>query len=278
MKRQLTAMLAAMMLVLSIGLVSATTDVDTTWSGSGNFETHVYAGDDAETHFWTGGNVISGEFHATDSDNNPYNYGVDNFNTWSKAAVANGGFIESETLRTDSKDSSYGAAGQRVYSYIGSSNVAEYAYNTNTNYASMSNNQYGQPTWTTNGYQLEASGSSFQMMHQLTDADGDGANIQATGSGSGATKLMASTSGGSAFNFGHLSVGGHGEAWDDNFALYDGSGAGTVTLNAWADNGLDLHDFATHVPGDGNDDSAQAHISFTYAGDFEFKDFGVKGN
>lgn len=276
MKKILSMGLIAML--LTMGMALAETSVDTTWTGGGSFETHVYSGDDAETHFWTGGNAIAGEFHATDSDNNPYTYGVDNFNTWSKASVANGGFIESDTYRTDSKESMYGDAGQRVYSYIESTDMAEYAYNTNTNYASMTNNQYGKPTWTTNGYQLEATGSSFYMKHQLTDADGDGANLIASGSGFGATKLMASTAGGSAFNFGHLGVAGHGEAWDDNFAKYDGEGVGTVTLNAWADNGLDLHDFAMHVPGDGSDDSAQAHLQFTYAGDFNFKDFGVKGN
>ena len=57
---------------IAISGVNAATTVDTAWNGAGTFETHFNAGDDATADFWTGGSLISGEWHATDSDNNPY--------------------------------------------------------------------------------------------------------------------------------------------------------------------------------------------------------------
>ncbi len=275
MKKILIAILAS--LVMVIGIASATTTVDTTWDGGGIMHTVFNSGDDYSATLDTTGTFFSGQFHATDYDDNPYSYGVDSSKSNVVASVTNGE-IEYTANRLDSK-SSYGAAGQTSYSYVGSSGTAAMAWTTKTNYASMDNCQYSQPT-TTNGKNFEATGSVYMIQHQITDSSGDGANFLASGDGSAMIKLQGETSAGSAFNMGHLPVCGDGKAWCNNYATFAGTGSGDFNVNAWADNDLSVHNSGTPwtIPGDGSDDSAQFNLHVSYAGDWSMPDFGVKGN
>ena len=137
---------------------------------------------------------------------------------------------------------------------------------------------------TINGKNFEATGSSYVIDHGLTDADGDGAQVMATGSGSAMIKLQGEKAGGqnSYFNMGSLSVCGDGCAWDNNYATFSGTGTGDFNVYAWADNGIDVGANCCgkqwSIPGDGSDNSATYDLHVGYAGTWSMPDFGVKGN
>ena len=272
------AILASLLVIaMAPAFAAAQTTVDTIWSGAGGLNIDFYAGDDAESHFWTGGNGIAGEFHGKDSDNNPYNYNVDTVDSFVAASVSNGGFMQFENIRLDSKTSMYGNPGQRSYTYIDTDDFAEMSYGSWTNYAEMKNCQYSRSPKTTNGKNFEAYGS-YIIEHSLTDADNDGAVVLAYGDGSAKIKLQGETSRGSAFNFGHLSVCGDDCAWDNNYATFDGTGTGNFEVHAHADNELSIHEGGWTIPGDGTDNSATYDLLVGYAGTWSWDDFGVKGS
>lgn len=270
-------------LALSVPVLAATT-VDHTWSGSGLFQTHVVAGNDRTSHFETAGNFVNGQYHLTDSEDNPYGYGVNTVNNWATASVSGGGYVYAWDTRDDSKTSMYGSAGQLsetgMYTNDGS---IEYAFRGWTNYAEMGNCQYGWPK-TPGGKNFEISGSDFYMYHTITDSAGDGAQVSVSGIGSASLKLQGEKSGGSGgyFNMGSLPVCGDGCAWKNNYATFTGTGAGTFTVDAWADNSLTVGcpscSSGFTIPGTGADDSAQYHLGIVYGGTFSWQDFGVAGN
>jgi len=273
-------------LLLTIGIVSATTTVDTTWSGSGNLDTHFVSGNDAHSDFWTGGSVIWGNYKATDVDDNPHSYGVDTTYSSVDAGISGGGFLKFQNQRDDSKVSAYGNAGQNSYSYISTlDGTAEMAWYSWTNYAEMANCEYGtgKPK-TTSGKNFEASGSNYHMYHTLTDADGDGAYFEGYGSGSAMVKLQGEKSGGTSsyFNMGSLPICGDGCAWNNNYATYSGTGSGDFEVHGWADNGLTVgcptcgNGFT--IPGDGSDNSATYDLHVGYSGTWSNSNFGVAGN
>jgi hypothetical protein len=281
MKRILSALVA---LVLLATPVLAQTTVDNYWFGSGNLQTYFTAGDDAHSYLDTAGAGIAGEFHGVDNDDNPHGYNVDTVTSSVDASVF-AGYIQFENWRDDSKTSMYGNPGQHSYSYVGSSGTGEMAWYSWTNYAEMANCEYKKPT-TTSGKNFEASGSSFIIDHWLTDASGDGANVLATGSGSAQIKLMGEKAGGkdTYFNMGFLPVCGDGCAWDNNYATFDASGTGTLSLSGWADNSLTVGAcpsgscVGVTIPGDGSDNSATYNLVIGYSGVFNYPDFGIKGN
>jgi len=290
MKNKILAGLITLLVISAPAL--AETTVDTTWDTNGYTDMSIdfYSGDDMESHFKTQALATKGEYHAKDYDNDPYSYGVDTNKAWLDASISNGGWMDFETKRTDSKISMYGNAGQRTYSKVYSyDGTAEMAFYTQTNYAEMGNCQYGKGT-TTNGVNFEASGTGteeflgYKIYHELTDADEDGAYISAYGHGSAEVKLQGEKAGGknSYYNMGSLKVCGDGCAWKDNYATFDGSGTGVFKQYAWADNEIDVGcpDCATgyNIPGDGSDNSAKYYLEINYAGDFSYDDFGVRGN
>ncbi len=263
--------------ILVIGTpVLAQTTVDTEWEGSGHFETHFVAGDDANSDFWTTGSYIKGEYHAIDKDDNPYGYGIDTVDAWVKASVSDG-FMEFLNERKDSHERMYGRAGQISYTYIWTNESAEMAFGTNTNYARLRDCQYSRNK-TTQGRQFEATGNHY-IYHMLTDSDGDGAALIVDAVGSSKVRLMGSESWGSSFNFGSLPVCGDGCAWYDHYADFEGSGKGDFYLHGWADNELTIgccgHGWT--IPGDGSDDSAAYDLHVRYAGDWSYPDLGIKG-
>ncbi len=264
------------LLVVSIALlitsVSAQTILDMNWDGTGAVDVNFDSADDASMGFHTNGGYISGNLYAKDYDNNPYGYGVDSFLTTTNAYVE-GGFIEYAVNRTDSK-TSYGAAGQKSYSFVGSTGNASMDYRVSTDYASMKACQYGFAS----SKNFEANGGYFEVLHTLTDSDDDGASVYVEGSGSAVIKLMGAQSAGSSFNMGHLGVCGDGEAWDDNYAKLQASGTGVFNVNAWADNSISIHEGGWTIPGDGTDNSAFYDLAIGYSGDLNYLDFGVAGN
>ena len=257
------------MLLLAVG-VSASTTVNTNWNGGGNFDVHFVAGDDATSDFWTSGNLISGNYQATDSDNNPYGYGVDSVTTQVEADVANGGWMQFRNERTDSKESAYGNAGEVSYSYVKSSDgTAGLNFRTGMNYASMSNSQYG---WNSNNH-FTASGSSFIVQHSLYDDTGEGAWIQNTGSGTTNINLMSESTWGKTGSFEF----GKGCGCYTN-AEVSATGSGVFEVGAVADNQIDADVLPFTIYGDGSSGSAKYLLSATYGNGFDFGNFALSGN
>jgi len=285
-------------LILSIAIVAgmlalpvsgAATNTDVVWSGGGAMSINFQSGDDMQAQFMTGGSAINGEFHGVDNDDNPYGYNVDTSTAYVGADISGAGSFM--TLQVDRQDGAgmYGGTGQQTWTNVMlNSGTAEMSFGTSTNYAGMTNAQYG---WmysgsapyspTTNGVTFEAAGE-YIVLHQTTDADGDGANVAATGNGSTEIKMMGETSQGSGFNMGRLPVAGDGTAWLGNYATFTGTGDGQLQLNAWADNGLtiwsDTNAGQFTVPGDGTNDSASFNMTVNYAGTWSWGDFGMSGN
>jgi len=222
MKKGLIIGLAVLMVIGLSTMVIAQTTSDSYWSGAGTFDTHFYSGDDAEAHFWTGGNSISGEFHGTDSGNNPYGYSVDDTNVNTRADV-NNGYMEFKFERTDfathpsageggTTPYMYGDAGQESYTWVTASDAATFDWNATTNYAGMKCCNYGFQ----NNNQITANGD-FYVEHYIIDGDTvgfsspwtatfgnmEGGFYTAGGTGGSVTiNDMSDEAGGSSFNLG----------------------------------------------------------------------------
>jgi len=246
--------LSVILMLLAVG-VSAETTVDTTWAGSGNFNTHFVAGDDATADFSTGGSVISGEWHATDSDNNPYNYGVDSVEAKVKASVENG-FMEYNFDRTDSK-SSYGDAGQNSYTFIGSSGTGDLAWRSTSNYASLKSSNYG---WQANG-QIQATGNQ-EIIHTFgTATEWAGMHVVADATTYISDMSEGSNSGGYVF--------GKGLGCYTN-AEVDIVGSGTFDLDAYADNSI--------VTDTGITTDGYLNIHSVFGSGFHYNNFALEGS
>jgi len=197
------ALVVALILVPSTVLADDPTQVDMNWDGSGFVGTTVNTGD-ATTNFATAGNYINGSFTATDSNNNPYNYGVDSFSAYLNANVGNGGYIEMTTDRFTSKESMYGPAGQQSGAFVGTSDgSAAMAVRTTTNYAAMKD-----PTYTyqlPGGHNIVVDGSYYEINRWVSDGQGNSGSILSNGAGSAILDCMcteASGNGGVRFGWG----------------------------------------------------------------------------
>ena len=255
--KQTIGILVAML--FCIGIASATTSVDTNWNGAGSFDTHFIAGDDAQADFWTNGNFISGSFQATDSDNNPYNYGVDSVEAKVKASVTDG-WMKYNFDRTDAKSSMYGDAGQNSYTFIGSSGTGDLAWRSTSNYASLSSSNYG---WQANG-QIQATGNQY-IFHSfyIDDSYSEGAEIKFSGIASTVITDMSEKSGKSSYTF------GKGCGCYTN-AEVDIVGSGTFDLNAYADNSI--------VTDTGITTDGFLNIHSEFGSGFHYNNFALSGN
>lgn len=258
MKKTTISLLA--MLMLTIGLVSASTTTETIWDGSGIVETTFVAGDDAKGHFKIMGDEIFGEYHVTDFEDNPYGYGVDTVETKVKANLENGA-LEYVFNKTDNYEPMYGEAGQKSYTYIGSDDTASFAWRTNSNYARMSNSNWG---WQANG-QMQATGNHL-IYHSFFIDDGynEGASIEVNANADTTITDMCEDSWVSSFRFGK----GCGCYTNANVEI---EGSGTFDLNAWADNNIVTDNGITVSGGHLN-----IHSSFT--GGFQFDNFALEGD
>ena len=255
-----TKILTILAMLMMVGAVSAgPTTVDIAWLGGGNFETHFVAGDDATSDFWTGGSAISGEWHATDSNNNPYGYGVDSVATKVKAAADNG-FIEYKFDRLDSK-SSYGPAGQVSYTLmnnmIGTGGTSDFAWSSTSNYASLKSCNYG---WQANG-QMQATGN-----HEITHTFGtstEWAGMHVVADATTSISDMSETSSNGGYTF------GKGCGCYTN-AEVDIVGTGTFDLDAYADNSIVTD---TGITTDGH-----LNIHSDFGSGFHYDNFALSGN
>ena len=241
---------------IAIGGVSAATTVNTNWNGAGTFDTHFNAGDDATADFWTGGSLIAGEWHATDSDNNPYNYGVDNVEAKVKANATNG-FVEYKFDRTDAK-TSYGEAGQESYTLINSVGTANFAWRSTSNYASLSSSNYG---WQANG-QMQATGK-HTIIHTFATNPTEWAGLRVVADGTSYISDMSEGSSNSGYTF------GKGLGCYTN-AEVDIVGAGSFDLNAYADNSI--------VTDTGITTDGFLNIHSDFASGFHYNNFALTGN
>ena len=192
MKRLLVSLVLALILVVGISGVALADDpttVTVTWAGGGAVGAGVNSGD-AVTTFSTSGNAVSGTFTATDSNDNPYSYGVDTFTTKLVASVTDG-WITSLTDRLTSKTSMYGAPGQQSYSFLGvSGGTGSVALRTISNFASMID-----PTYThqlTGGHNIIANANSYLMQRLVTASDGSFGSFIASGNGQAELGSMVS--------------------------------------------------------------------------------------
>ncbi|MEA3453105.1 MAG: hypothetical protein U9Q96_02095 [Patescibacteria group bacterium] len=267
------------LVVVCYAVAFAQTTVDVEFDGGGWYNIDVVAGDDATSFVDINASFASGGFHFVDKDDNPYSYNVDTTTSFLGAQIVDG-TIQYEYLRQDDKTG--GGSGQRSYTLISVDGIAELAFGQRSNYHDMTNCQYG---WvysgsspydpTSNGVQFQAAGL-YGVYHSLQDSSGDGAFVNAWGDGSVDIKMMGQKSQGSSFNFGHLSVCGDGEAWDNNYAVFDGDGQGEVVFRAWADNQISVHEGGIVIPGGGT--GAIYDLDIVYNGVWSYPDFGLSGN
>lgn len=224
--RRIAAMVC-LVAVFSIAALAVPTTVDVDWDVFGGTTPLVITfqnGDDSVGTVVTLGAEMYGTFHAEDADNNPYNYQVDNGLFELKAGVISGGGISFNVVRTDSKASSYGPAGQVINSEVWTvDGVAYLARRTATNYASASNPNYAFQS----NDQYQAAGTSYGILHSIMTGDGDAVAVQAFGNGSGVLTDMSDYVGGTGFTF------GEGLGCYEN-SDYVATGAGSYQLQAIA--------------------------------------------
>ncbi len=285
----------ALLMMFTLPALADPTTTDVVWSGGGTLNIDFASSNDMMAQFDAAGFAHAGQFHGKNFADNPYIYNVDTATAFVKATLTGGGsgfpdsWMSFQVDRLDSKTSSYGPAGQQTYSYIETDGTAEMAFGTNTNYAAMTNAQWGWANppppaygWTTNGKNFEATGYHY-IEHKITDSDGDGAMVEAWGAGptTSMIKCMGETSQGSAFNMASLPVCGDTLAWDGNYGTFNGSGVGQFHVGAWADNGLTIgaiNGSEWTIPGNGSNDSATYNLWVNYAGTWGWTDYGVRGN
>jgi len=275
---------------------SGPTETTVTWNDAQTINVKVIAGDDGTVTVIASGLDLSGAgacdgvLYVKDANDNPYNYQVDTITAYLTADIVDQttgfatGTISFTTTRDDSWESMYGNAGEvstsRASCLFGS---AEINFMTWTNYAKMGNGQYAlrliTSEWEEN---LRANGITWSLYHSIVDGDpnDDGAFVAANGLiGSGEIKLMGEEAGDSWFNMGCLPVCGDGEAWDNNYAKFKGTGWGTFHVHAEGDNGLFVHEGGISIPGGGTEFTEAVYdLNINYMGTFAFPDFGIKGS
>jgi len=258
MRKTTIAILIVFAMVASVGVATAQTTFKSYWDGSGNFEIHFQSGDDAINDFSTSGANIKGEYHAIDKDDNPYNYNVDTTDVKVKANVEYGGFIRYNFTRTDSYTRMYGNAGQNSYTYITTSDTANFRWHSWSNFAEYRSKNYG---WQ-NSNQIQATGNHF-IYHYIDNGNDEGAEIAIDVDGNTDLTIMNEEANSNGFSF------GKGCGCYRN-AHADITGAGDFTLNAYADHTIDT-DFGIHTDG-----YLGIHAEFTSS--FHFGNFALSGN
>lgn len=245
MKTKIMAILTALLMV---GFVSADpTVIEIDWNTAGTINIDAISSDDFESQFnMFSGNQVFGSFKLTDSDDNPYSYGVDTVTAQVEGAIAGGGFMEFINTRTDSKVSMYGDAGEQSYTYIETSDTAYLNFRTSGNYANLQSCNYGFHA----SNHFGASGN-FLVQHSLNDDTGEVAWIETYGIGTTNIDLMGESTWGKTGSFKF----GKGCGCYTN-ADVSATGTGYFEVGAIADNQIDV-DIGLTVFGDGSAGSAK---------------------
>jgi hypothetical protein len=236
--------------------VNASTTIDTTWDGSGTFRTDFSADDDATNFLDTEGKHIQGEYHAINHEDNPYGYGVNSVEVRTKANIERG-YIEYQYDRTDSKESMYGSAGQRSYTWIGA-DAGQFAWRSTSNFAQMRNCNHG---WQSNG-QFKAQGE-HDIYHSFLINENEGAEFHVSAVGNTEISDMSEDHSGSSYKF------GKGCGCYTN-AKVNILGSGVFDLGAYADNEIKTD---TGITTDG-----YLNIHATFNNKFQYDNFALSGN
>lgn len=235
-----------LMLFMSVGYAAPTT-VDMDWIGGGAINVNTTSGDDATSSFSTfGAGGFSGNLFIKDHDNNPYNYGVDNFETYANAQISGGGYITLTTERLDSNETpepgtNYGPAGQFSHDYVymtGDSSWGAMAMGSQSNFASMKQNTYGKGH-TANGFNYEVENADIFSMGKVLSSDSDVENaerslqLSALGTGSGKMYILGSELNDPDYKGDGLNLGiGCGHNHPNFKPKYYGDGVGSLTLSS----------------------------------------------
>lgn len=212
------------------------TELDMNWDGLGIINVNYTADDDALMNFYANG-WTKGDLYAKDSDNNPYNYGVDNFDAELESEITNGGYLEFAVDRTDSKESSYGPADQSTLTWIGTNETAQLNYRVGTNFAQLRSSNYG---WHSSD-QFLASGN-YEIHHSVTNGDNN-AYLHAVGLGSADIDHMSDDTGNNYIKFGK----GSG-CYTNADTVF--TGAGVFELGAHFDNSMTMGGWTASGPVD----------------------------
>jgi hypothetical protein len=263
------ALFAVLALLIALPVATFASDpIDTvtiTWNGGGLVAGNVNATGDQVYNFAIGANITSGSFTMNNLLDNPYGYGVNSTNA-EFIAMVNGGSATYTTTRTDSYVPMYGAAGQATYSYIfASDGTASMAMWNNSNYAAGQEANYGH-AWTPVGDTFSASAGSFQIIHTVTDSEGDYSGVNVQGSGTASLDCMSSDIGAGGMTFGK----GAGCYTD---ASYDGVGDQLVQFVS-VGHSL-INQFGTTITGDGSAGSASLAVIAEFVGTFSVPDFSA---
>jgi hypothetical protein len=226
MKKKIAVLMVVLvaMLAFSSFAMAAPTEVNIDWNGAGQIGSSINTGD-SSTVWSTAGNFISGSFVAKDKNDNPYNYGVDSNEYVINASVSGGGYIEMQTDRLTSKESTYGTPGQQSYAFVGANDGDIALVNrTTTNYAAMKDPCYQYQL--SGGHNITvANSSAYEITRFIADGKGNTGNIYAFGDGDAVLDSMSSEMGGTGIKLGH----GCGCYTDANYTASGGSGHFEVT-------------------------------------------------
>jgi len=191
-KKLMLALAIVMALMLTVGMGVALADdpttVDVDWNGAGGISGLVTAGDDTIANFYSWGNTGNiGQFNFVDSNDNPYNYGVDSCVSSFSTSIFGGGSAYLSVDRTDAK-TSYGNPGQISYTYVGITDGAATLQNrSSTNYASMKDCNYG---WNSSNHITVTGASYYELERSMDGGWGNSAFLTAIGDGSATLDCM----------------------------------------------------------------------------------------
>lgn len=269
-KRILIALSLALLLTFSFSsavFAADPTEVNVTWDGAGVVDGTVVAGDDATAYFHSEGSSHSGTFHATDSNNNPYSYGVDSCSFSLDTSIVGGGWAGLDVFRTDAK-TSYGVAGQRSFTYVWTDDGDATLQNrSGTNYASMGDHNYG---WNSSNHITVTNASAYTLQRFMSSTPTAGvanfAGIRVDG-GSGDANLDCMSSSASA---GQIRLGWGGGCYTN--AGFTATGTGTLTLNAFGNNST------TTAMAPGMIGATSFQIIASWVGSFSIADYSTTAN
>jgi hypothetical protein len=265
-KRILYSVLIAIVLLFTIGGVVFADDpttVDVSWDGAGLVSGSVNTGDASAVFQSNGATGNLGAFSATDSNNNPYSYGVDNGLFSLDTNLSGAGIAELTVSRLTSKESMYGAAGQISYtgvSFTGGS--ATLQNRSSTNYAGMVDGNYG---WNANDHVTVLGATTYALIRSMNSGTGNFAGIQASGAGDADLDCMSSEAKASQVRL------GWGAGCYTN-ADFNANGSGTMTLQAWGNNS------ATTAALPGMTGANSFSVIASWVGGFNVADYSTTAN
>ncbi len=189
----MTLVVLAGLLFSGVAFADDPTTVDVDWNGPGAVGGTVVAGDDASATFGSlGMGSHTGQFTATDSNNNPYNYGVDSCAFTFETDITGGGTAQFIVNRTDSL-TQYCLPGQQSGAYVTTDDGNATLQNrVSTNYASMKDCNYG---WNSSDHITVDSATSYFLDRWVNSGSGNWASLNAGGTRSADLDCMSSEAG-----------------------------------------------------------------------------------